>query len=144
MDVTIASDHMLCVTNGESLPRVIADIVPSRNFLPNHQAEFIAGIQKSLCLRIVGTADHIAVEIMAKDLCILAHDVVWHCKAHEGVKLVPVQPEYSRLPAIQEKSICFETRIAEADPHSIFVQCSPAIEKRYPDHVKLRGLRTPK
>ena len=47
---------------------LIADVLPPRRLLPDHQTELIAGVEEVRRLRIVRAADHVAVELLDDQL----------------------------------------------------------------------------
>ena len=70
--VAIAADHGFDVADGKVLPAFVADVLPARWLLPDHQAELVARIEKRFGLGIMGAADEVAVELMTENLGIAA------------------------------------------------------------------------
>src|ERR1700756_5280052 len=68
--VPIAPDHASDVVNREKFPRLVADSLPTGNFLEDQKADFIACVEEVPRLRIVGGAYDIALQFVAKNISI--------------------------------------------------------------------------
>src|SRR5262249_51862221 len=70
--VPVAANHASNVVNGDVLPRLVSDVLPSGDFFEDEQTDFIAGVEEVARLRIVRGADNVALQIVAKNHCVAA------------------------------------------------------------------------
>ncbi len=72
--VPVAANHAADVVDGHLLPFLVADMLPAGNLFKHQQADLVATIEEVAGLRIVGSADDIAMELLAQDVGILTLD----------------------------------------------------------------------
>ena len=73
--------HVLHVAKCACFPNLITQILPARQFFPHHQAQFIAGVEESVGLRVMRTAHKVAVEGVAQQFGIMAKRSRRHCES---------------------------------------------------------------
>src|SRR5579872_6870043 len=103
--IAVATNHVSYVLHNLILERSVANVLPSRRFLPNHEAEFVARIEKSWRLWVVRASHDVAVELIADDLRVLSHDTRGHSVTDVGVELVAIEAKESQAAAVKEKPI---------------------------------------
>ena len=117
--------------------------MPARRFLPDQQAELVAGVEEVRRLGIVRAAHHVAVELVLEDLGVLALHPGGHGHAGVRVELVPVEPEQLQPLPVQEEALGPEGRLAEPDPPGQHVAADAGEVQRGLDRVQLRAVRRP-
>src|SRR5450631_2823534 len=68
--IPIATNHALHIIHGDLLPGLIADMLPPRNLFENKQANAIALVEEMAGLRVVRSADNVALDFVAQYLSI--------------------------------------------------------------------------
>src|SRR5665213_3831213 len=120
--VAVADDQVSDVLDDEVLEGGVSDVLPSGRLLPDHQTELVAGVEEGLCLRIVRAADDVAVEVLADDLGVAAHDARGHGVAGVGEELVAVESEEMEAFAVEEETVDGEASVAETDAGVVVVE----------------------
>src|SRR6202044_405862 len=82
--IPVAANHATNVVHGNILPRFIADVLPSGDFLQDQKTKFVTCIQEMVGLRIMRSAYDVALEIVAKDLGIAPLHTSRHGLPHKG------------------------------------------------------------
>ena len=86
--IPVAANHASNVVNGDVLPCLVADMLPSGNFFKHQQADFVATIQEMARLRIVRRAHDVAMQTVAEDFRVLSLNACRHRLAHERKRLM--------------------------------------------------------
>ena len=120
--IPVAANHVAHVANDQFLPRLVAEIAPTGRFLPNHQSQFIARVQKRFGLRIMRAADHVDIKFALENFRVATHHPRRHREAGVRINFMPVQTKKSESLAVQEKSVHIKPRLTQSDPGAIFVQ----------------------
>jgi hypothetical protein len=142
--VSVSRDHIFYVAHGQILPGSVAQVMPARQFFPNHQAQFVACVEKSLGLRIMRAANEIAIEIAPKDFRIVPQHSWRHRKTDVREQLVPVQPENAEALAIQNETVHFKPGVAKADSPLGHVHRLSVLRQRRFHAVQSRRVHIPK
>jgi hypothetical protein len=106
--IPVAADHAADVIDGDQFPGFIPDVLPARNFFEHQKTEFVAGVEKMAGLRIVRSADDIALEFAAKNVRISALDAARHGLSGKGERLMTV-----KAAQLDDFAVQFETVISE-------------------------------
>jgi hypothetical protein len=120
--VPVAPDHPADVVNRQFLPLLVSDMLPSGNFLQGEQSYFVACVEEMTRLRIVGSANDIALELFAKYLGIATLTTPGHCLADEGESLVSVETAKLDYFAVQCEAMISELGLAEAKATGVLVE----------------------
>src|SRR6266571_2295113 len=92
--IPVAADHTADVIDGDQLPGLVADVLPTGDFFQHKQSHFVASIQEMARLRIVRGTYDVAVEVVAQDAGIAALGAAGHGLSDEGKGLIA--PRLSR------------------------------------------------
>src|ERR1017187_6951796 len=136
--VAIAAHHIADVVDDYVLPVLIAEISPTGRLLPDHQTQFVAGVQKCGGLRIVGAAYDVAVEVVAQDFGVAALHAVGHRISDIGEQLVPVQPEELKSSTVEEEPIHIEMSFTKSNAGSVIVNRLIVVVEGYYKIVEMR------
>jgi len=88
--IPIAPDHLADIAHRDVLPLQIPDVLPAGDLFKNQQSKLIARVQKIGRLRIVRSADYIAMQLVLQDPRIAALDAGRHGASNVRKGLVPV------------------------------------------------------
>src|SRR5208283_895133 len=120
--VPVATDHAPDIVDGDLLPRFVTNVLPTGDFLEHEQAQFVAGVEKVTRLRIMRSADNVALELSAQNLRIAALGAAGHRLPDEGKRLVTVQSAELDDLAIQLEAVVGELSLAKTKAARISVQ----------------------
>ena len=121
--IAILQHHFAGIFHALFLPAVIlADMLPSGNFGKYQKTQSIAFVNKILTLGIMGSAHNHAAQFLLQNAGIFSLQAFRCGIAHVRPALMAVQtPQKYRL-AVEEKSILFELRCAEAKLHLLHIK----------------------
>jgi len=119
--IPIAPDHLAHIADGDLLPLQVPDVLPAGDLFENQQPHLIARIQKIGRLRIMRSADDVAMQLMLQNPCIAPLDARRHGPANVRKRLMPVQPTQLHMPAVQPESRRRELRLPEPDPRAVLI-----------------------
>src|SRR3977135_2735644 len=142
--VPVTPDHPADVVNRKLLPALVADVLPSRNFLQNEQAYFVARVEEMTRLRVVGSTNDIALELFSKYLGIATLTACRHRLAHEWESLVPVTTAKLDYFAVQFEAVIRESGLAEAKATGILIEYFGPSLQTHTRRVEVRLFKTPK
>src|SRR5215471_18932839 len=96
--VPVATNHALDIVNRQILPAGIADVLPTRDLFQYQQSVFIASVKKVGRLRIMRSANNVAMEFVAQNPRVAALYARRHSLANEGKCLMAIEaPEFQML-----------------------------------------------
>ena len=142
--VPVTPDHPADVVNRELLPALVADVLPSRNFLQNEQAYFVARVEEMTRLRVVGSTNDIALELFPKYLGIATLTACWHRLANEWESLVAVEAAKLDYSAVQFEAVIRESGLAEAKATGILIEYFGPSLQTHTDRIEIRLFKTPR
>jgi hypothetical protein len=119
--IPVAADHAADVVDGDELPGLVADVLPAGNFLEDEEAYFVASIEEMAGLRIVRSANDVAMELVAEDARIAALCAAGHGLSDEGEGLMAVEAAELDDFAVQLEAVVSELGFAEAEGALVLV-----------------------
>ena len=119
--IPVALNHLAHVRASHLLPRLIADMLPARNFFENEQADFIAAIQKMPRLRIMRGANKVEMQFFFQNIGVFALRAGRHGLPDIRKRLMPVQAAQFDRPAVQPEAVRRKFGGAKADARLIHV-----------------------
>ena len=141
--IPVAANHAADVIDRDQLPGLIADVLPARNLFENQQAEFVAGIEEMARLRIVRSADDIALELVAQDLGVAALRTGRHGLSDPGKSLMAVEAAQLDDFAVQLESVIGELRFAEAETARVFVEQLSSVTEANARRIQIAFIEVP-
>jgi hypothetical protein len=119
--IPVPANHAGDVIDGDQLPRLVADVLPSGDFLEHEQPHLVASIEEMPRLRIVGCAHDIALQIFAQDARVAALGAAGHGLANKRKRLMAVQAAQLDDLAVQLEAVVRELRLAKTDRAAVLI-----------------------
>ena len=120
--VPVAPDHAADVVNRNVLPGFVTNVLPTGDFFEDQQSYFVAGIQKMTGLRIMRSANDIALKFIAQDFGVALLRPPRHRLPDVGKGLMTIKATQLDHFAVQLKPVIGELRLAKTEPARILVQ----------------------
>src|SRR5262249_49732895 len=141
--VAVANDHVVHIAHEQIFPSIVAEIAPAGRFFPDHEAELITSVEECYGLRVMRTANDIAVEVATQHLGVAPQHARGHRAANVRVDLMAIETKKLQVATVEEKAVQFEPRITQADTEVVVVQRLAMDEQRGDDIVKMRRIDVP-
>ena len=90
--VPVAANHAANVIDRRVLPRLVADMLPSRNLFQHQKSNLVATVKKMPRLRIMRRPNNVAMQIVSQNLGILPLHTRRHCLTDKGKGLMTIEP----------------------------------------------------
>ena len=140
--VPVAPDHPVHVLDGLALPVLVADVLPSRDFLKDQQSDPVAMVEEPSRLRIMGGAHQVAFQVVLQNFRVPLLRPSSHRIADVRVGLMAIQPKDLEFPAVQEKPV--RPELGMAKPESVATDIHPLrMLQRDFDLVERRSRQVP-
>lgn len=101
--VPVAPDHPLDIGDGLVLPDIAADMLPTGDFLEDHEADLVAAVEEIGALRVMRGARDVAGQIVTQDFRVALLTAFALGIARIGETLVPVQAAQDHAFAVEEE-----------------------------------------
>src|ERR1700722_9556211 len=89
--VPVAANHAAHIIHGNVLPWLVADVLPAGDLFKHQQTDLVAGVEEVARLRVMGSADDVAVEILAQNDGVTPLHPAGHGLTHPWKGLMAVQ-----------------------------------------------------
>src|SRR5215468_819367 len=119
--VPIAANHAPNIVNRDFLPLLVADMLPTRNFLEDQQTKFVACVQEIRRLRVVRCPHNVALEFPFQDVSIAPLPTGSHRLTNKRKCLMSVESaQFNDLP-VEFETMIGEAGITKTEAAAIFV-----------------------
>src|SRR5262249_37456614 len=103
----------------------------------------VARIQKRFRLRVMGAANDVAVQLVAKHFRVMPHHPRRHRATYVWIYLVPVESKQLQPPPVEKKAVQLEAGVAQSDADAVIVDGFVVHYQRRDDVVETRCVDIP-
>src|SRR5580700_6886970 len=141
--IPVATNHASNVVDGNVLPCLVADMLPSGDLFKHKKAKLIACIEEMSRLRVVRRSYNIALETVAQNLRIATLHPSRHRLTDKRKRLVAVESAQLDDLAVKREAARREVRFTKTNAAAVFIAGSASVHQLHVDTVELRMLEIP-
>ena len=119
-------------------------LLPAGNLFQHEEANFVAAIKEMTRLRVMRSANNIAMKAFAQDIGILPLHARRHCLPDKRKRLMTIQTAQLDDLAIQRKAMIGKDCLAEANASRVFINHAPGVDEPDMNCIEMGLLNVPK